>query len=68
MGLLQLNDKRKGMFTLETIQMWERIADRLASALLRTMAEEALRKARSSSERSLTSHMIGSIGLLPMGK
>ncbi len=43
LGLLQLNDKRKGMFNLETIQMWERIADRLASALSRTLAEEALR-------------------------
>ncbi|MGO8806744.1 MAG: PAS domain S-box protein, partial [Candidatus Bathyarchaeia archaeon] len=42
LGLLQLNDKRKGMFTLEMIQMWERIADRLASALSRTVAEEAL--------------------------
>lgn len=43
-GLLQLNDKQKGMFTLETIQMWERIAERLALALSRTIAEEALRK------------------------
>jgi PAS domain S-box-containing protein len=44
LGLLQLNDKRKGMFSLETIQMWERIADRLASALSRTMSQEALRE------------------------
>jgi PAS domain S-box-containing protein len=44
LGLLQLNDKRKGMFTLETILMWERIADRLALALSKTIAEEALRK------------------------
>ena len=44
LGLLQLNDKRKGMFTLETIQMWERIADRLALALSRTIAEEALQQ------------------------
>ncbi len=42
LGLLQLNDKRKDVFTLETIQMWERIADRLALALSRTIAEEAL--------------------------
>ena len=46
LGLLQLNDKRKGMFTLETIQMWERIADRLALALSRTIAEEALARER----------------------
>jgi PAS domain S-box-containing protein len=44
LGLLQLNDKRKGMFTLDSIQMWERIADHLALALSRTLAEEALRK------------------------
>ena len=43
-GLLQLNDKRENMFTLEKIQMWERIADRLALALSRTIAEEALQK------------------------
>ncbi len=42
LGLLQLNDKRKDMFTLETILMWERIADRLALALSRNIAEEAL--------------------------
>ncbi len=43
-GLLQLNDKRKEMFTLEMIQMWERIADRLALALSRNIADEALKK------------------------
>jgi PAS domain S-box-containing protein len=40
LGLLQLNDKRKEKFTLETIQLWERIADHLALALARTFAEE----------------------------
>jgi signal transduction histidine kinase len=44
LGLLQLNDTRRNMFNLETIQMWERIADRLALALSRSIAEEALRK------------------------
>jgi PAS domain S-box-containing protein len=44
LGLLQLNDKRKNMFSLELIQMWERIADHLALALSRTLAEEALRE------------------------
>ena len=43
-GLLQLNDKRKEMFTLETVQMWERIADRLSLALSRSIAEEALKE------------------------
>ena len=44
LGLLQLNDKRKDMFTLEIIQMWERIADRLALALSRNIAEDALKE------------------------
>ena len=44
LGLLQLNDKRKNMFSLESIQMWERIADHLALALSKTLAEEKLRE------------------------
>ena len=45
-GLLQLNDKRKNKFTLETIQLWERIADYLALALSKTITEESLEKMR----------------------
>ena len=56
MGLLQLNDKRKDMFTLETIQMWERIADRLALALSKSIAEEALRKSELQ-YRGLSEHL-----------
>ncbi|HMK94502.1 MAG TPA: PAS domain-containing protein [Candidatus Limnocylindrales bacterium] len=44
LGLLQLNDKRVGMFKLKTIQMWERIADHLALALSKTITEESLEK------------------------
>jgi len=44
LGLLQLNDKRKNMFTLEKIHLWERIADHLALALSKTIAEESLKK------------------------
>lgn len=44
LGLLQLNDKRKNMFTLEKIEMWERIADSLALGLSKTIAEESLCK------------------------
>ena len=40
-GLLQLNDKRKNMFTLEKIEMWERIADSLALGLSKTIPEES---------------------------
>jgi PAS domain S-box-containing protein len=56
LGLLQLNDKRKDMFTLETIQMWERIADRLALALSKSIAEEALRKSELQ-YRGLSEHL-----------
>jgi signal transduction histidine kinase/ActR/RegA family two-component response regulator len=42
LGLLQLNDKRRGRFTPEIISLWERLADYLAVALAKTRAEEAL--------------------------
>ncbi|MEI8197017.1 MAG: PAS domain S-box protein, partial [Phycisphaerae bacterium] len=43
LGLLQLNDRRPNMFTLETIAQWERLAGYLAVALAQTRAEETLR-------------------------
>ena len=51
LGLLQLNDKRKNMFTLEMIQLWERIADHLALALSKTLAEEVARERAEQVER-----------------
>ncbi len=45
LGLLQLNDKRQGQFTPETISMWERLTDYLAVALTKTRAEDALHEA-----------------------
>jgi len=42
LGLLQLNDRRKGRFTPETIALWERLADYLAVALTKFRSEEAL--------------------------
>jgi PAS domain S-box-containing protein len=44
LGLLQLNDRRKGIFTLEKIEHWERLADQLAIALAKFQTEEALRQ------------------------
>ena len=44
LGLLQLNDRRKGRFTAEGIALWERLAGYLAVALAKTRAEEALRQ------------------------
>jgi|GEM_PF-5731929 len=44
LGLLQLNDRRPGLFTLERIEFWERLADSLAIAVRRGEQEKALRK------------------------
>jgi PAS domain S-box-containing protein len=50
LGLLQLNDRRKGMFSPRLIALWERLASYLAVALAKARAEEALRR----SERRLS--------------
>jgi PAS domain S-box-containing protein len=42
-GLIQLNDRRKGRFTLETVELLEGIASHIGEALMRKRAEEALR-------------------------
>ncbi|MDO8473140.1 MAG: PAS domain S-box protein, partial [Dehalococcoidia bacterium] len=55
-GLMQLNDWRRGRFTLETVEVLEGIAAHIGAALMRKQAEEAL----SESElqyRSLFSNM-----------
>ncbi|HEY3347351.1 MAG TPA: ATP-binding protein [Nitrospirota bacterium] len=44
LGLLQLNDRRKGMFSPEVIRLWERLADKLAVAVAKCLAEDELRK------------------------
>ena len=43
LGLLQLNDKCAGRFTLEKILLWEDLANHLAVALTKFRAEETLR-------------------------
>jgi two-component system CheB/CheR fusion protein len=45
LGLLQLNDRRAGMFSRSRIALWERLAGYLAVALAKTRADEALRAA-----------------------
>lgn len=52
-GLLQLNDKRKGRFTLETIEILEGIAAHIGSALLRKQAQEELRKANEELQQAM---------------
>jgi diguanylate cyclase (GGDEF)-like protein/PAS domain S-box-containing protein len=44
LGLLQLNDRRKGMFSPETIAFWERLAHYLSTALAKLEAEKVLRE------------------------
>jgi PAS domain S-box-containing protein len=41
-GLIHLNDRRKGRFTLDTVELLEGIAAHIGEALLRKRAEEAL--------------------------
>lgn len=57
LGLVQFNDHRKGMFSLETIRFWERLLDSLAVALSKLRTEKSLRaneeKFRSIFENSL---------------
>ena len=39
-GLIQLNDRRKGRFTLDTVELLEGIASHIGAALMRKRAEE----------------------------
>ncbi|MBM3153589.1 MAG: PAS domain S-box protein, partial [Chloroflexi bacterium] len=45
-GVLQLNDRRKGRFTPDLIRYFERIAASIGVALIRKRAEEALRESQ----------------------
>ena len=44
MGLIHLNDRRKGCFTLETVELLEGIASHIGSALMRKRAETELQE------------------------
>lgn len=50
LGLLQFNDRRRGMFSLETVTFWERLAGYLGVALAKARAEESLREAKDAAE------------------
>jgi PAS domain S-box-containing protein len=45
-GLIQLNDRRKGLLTLETVQLLEGISAHIGAALMRKRAEEAINNSR----------------------
>ena len=40
-GLIQINDRRKGAFTIETVELLEGIASHIGAALMRKRAEDA---------------------------
>jgi PAS domain S-box-containing protein len=50
LGLLQLNDHRKNMFTLSAIALWERLAGYLAVSLAQRQTEESLRQSLAEKE------------------
>lgn len=60
LGLLQLNDRRKGMFTPDGIAMWERVANYLAVALAKSRVESALRESEET-YRSLFENMLNGL-------
>ncbi|MHB8881565.1 MAG: hybrid sensor histidine kinase/response regulator [Thermodesulfovibrionales bacterium] len=57
LGLLQLNDRRKGRFSTDAIAQWERLAGYLGVALAKFQAEDELR-ASEGLYRSLFSNML----------
>jgi two-component system cell cycle sensor histidine kinase/response regulator CckA len=52
LGSIELNDRRKGLFSPEIIELWERLAGYLAAALAKCRSEDALRKAKVDLRRS----------------
>jgi len=59
-GLLQLNDPRRGRFTLERIEMLEHFADHVALAIAKHMADEEL---RNSEEKFRTLSALAPVGI-----
>ncbi|MBI4860870.1 MAG: PAS domain-containing protein [Candidatus Riflebacteria bacterium] len=53
LGLLQINDRRPGLFTPASIALWERLASHVSVALGRSRAEEALAATRQGLERAV---------------
>jgi PAS domain S-box-containing protein len=49
-GLLQLNDRRRDLYSMEAIEQWERLADYLAVALAKFRTEEELKESRNEFE------------------
>jgi PAS domain S-box-containing protein len=58
-GLLQLNDKRRDLFSARRIAIWERLADQLAVAISKLRAEESLRSNEEKLDLALRSAGLG---------
>ncbi len=58
-GLLQFNDRRKGCFTIESIELLEGIASHIGSALARKQSEEALQEGQTRLELAAGSAQLG---------
>jgi signal transduction histidine kinase/ActR/RegA family two-component response regulator len=66
-GLLQLNDKRPGRFTMEQVAFYEALAQNIGLAVQRTAAQEALREANEQLEqrvRERTAELEGAMSML----
>ena len=56
-GLIQLNDRRKGAFTLEAVELLEGIASHIGAALMRKRAEEELLQQRATIQKPFLQSM-----------
>ncbi len=53
LGVLQLNDKRKSFFSIETITMWERLSNYLSVSLSKLAAEETVQQMNTTLEQQV---------------
>ncbi|MFO7559403.1 MAG: sigma 54-interacting transcriptional regulator [Desulfobacterales bacterium] len=58
-GLIQFNDRRKGCFTLDTIERLEGTASHIGEALMRKRTEEALRETQAILKASMDNNQVG---------
>jgi PAS domain S-box-containing protein len=58
-GLIQFNDRRKGCFTLDTVELLEGIALHIGTALMRKRAEESLQNSENMHKTVLKTAMDG---------
>ena len=67
LGLLQFNDRRKGLFSPEVIALWERLAGHLAIALAKFRAEETQRELAEDNTSKLLNELKTIFENLPLG-